>query len=155
MAPPRVPRISDYEEPIRAFPALDARACALEGRIHEVCHLLNERQQRTPAGRGLVLGLARSAPFFKRLFGAPSEQYYVQVDHPFVCTWPAWVELQPRIHAEAQEFGLAMGTDAVVEWWLDRKGHDCVLFEDVQQQYPYQRVVIAFRRSQIIKIVNG
>lgn len=154
MAPPRVARVSDYDESIRDLPAPDAAALAREGQVHEVCHLLRPSQQRTPAGRGLLLGVESSAPLFTRLVRMfrSHDQYYVQIERPFVCGRQEWVRMQPRIQAEARELGLDMETDAVVEWWLDRHGHDGAVFDDMADRYGYRRLVVAFRRAQVIKI---
>jgi hypothetical protein len=53
--------------------------------------------------------------------------------------------------ATARGLGLDLETDLVVEWWLDRQGHDGVVIEDAQPLYEHRRVVIAFRRSQIAR----
>jgi hypothetical protein len=152
MAPPRARRISDYDEEIVTMPAADAEAWARQGEIHGRFQLLYDSQQRTPAGRGLPLAEV-SAPWLPlRLLGQPAPpaaQYRVQAFRPLIISWKDWRKLQTRIRAEARGLGLDLGTDLVVEWWLDRQGHDCVVFEDAKRQYGHQRVVVAFRRAQI------
>lgn len=151
MAPPRIPRVSDFDEQIRRLPAEQAAALAKQGHLPDPCVLLHPRQQRTPAGRGLLLGVERVS-LLRRLFAAPAPRYYVQLQAPLVCHWRAWQELRPRIQAEAQGYGLDMESDAVVEWWLDRQGHDGVVLQGWPRIRGYADVVIAFRRQQIIAV---
>ncbi len=152
MAPPRVPRISDYDERIKTMTAPDADAWAREGQIHDVLTLLNPAQQRTPAGRGLELGAIRHRSLLPRLFGWMGDRYRVQLFRPLVIAWDEWQRLQTRIETEARGVGLDLETDAMVEWWLDRQGHDGLVLDGVRQRYNYDRVVIAFRRAQIAQI---
>jgi hypothetical protein len=156
MAPPRVPRVSDYEEPIAAMPESDAEAWAREGAIHGLFKLLNDAQQRTPVGRGLPLVESGALWFPLRLLGrtSPDPVYRVQAFHPFICRWGEWRQVQSRMRAEARGLGLDLETDLVCEWWLDRQGHDCVIFEDAKPLYGHQRAAIAFRRSQIAKCIS-
>jgi len=151
MAPPRVPRVSDFDEEIRSLSAQEAAALAKQSRLPDPCVLLHDRQQRTPAGRGLLLGVERVS-LLQRLFSAPAPRFYVLVQAPLVCRWRAWQELQPRIQAEAQGYGLDMESDAVVEWWLDRQGHDSVVLQGWRPARGYTDVVVAFRRSQILSV---
>ncbi|GAB4196087.1 MAG: zinc ribbon domain-containing protein [Roseiflexaceae bacterium] len=152
MAPPRVARVSDYDEAIRILPAEQAVAAAREGQLHDRCHLLSERQERTPAGRGLVLGIPGGLPLLRWLFNDQRQGYHVRLANPLVCSWAEWRALQPTIQAEARGYGLDMDSDAVVEWWLDRKEYDGLVLDGVKERYNYQRVAIAFRRSQVVKI---
>ena len=149
MAPPRARRVSDYDERIATMAAADAAAWAREGAVHGLFLLLQTSQQRTPAGRGLPLAEAGPASWLGRIIGQPRERYHVQVFHPLVCRWPEWRKLRRRIRDEARGLGLDLDTDLTVEWWLDRQGHDCVIFEEAERLYGHQRVVIAFRRAQI------
>ncbi|HEY3229859.1 MAG TPA: zinc ribbon domain-containing protein [Roseiflexaceae bacterium] len=151
MAPPRIPRVSDHHEPIATMPERDAEAWAREGQVHGLFHLLYETQQRTPAGRGLPLAEAEMA-WLPQLLGRPRQQYRVQAFRPLACDWAEWQRFQPRLHADARNLGLDLGTDLVVEWWLDRQGYDCVIFKDARQLYDCERAVIAFRRAQIVRI---
>ena len=59
------------------------------------------------------------------------------------------------MQADAQELGLDMDTDSVVERWLDRRGHDGVVFEPSKEQGENRQVVIAFRRTQVTAIHNS
>lgn len=152
MAPPRIPRISDVREQFHKLPEPLAVGWAREGQIHEAFHLLQARQQRTPAGRGLPLGSVAGQNMIDRFLRRFERRYYARVLNPLRCTWPAWQELQPAIQQQAQELGLALETDATIEWWLDQQGHDGVLFDGVADRYAYRRVLIAFRRSQIVHV---
>jgi hypothetical protein len=154
MAPPRVRRISDYDEPIAAMPERDADSWAREGKVQGLFHLLHETQQRTPAGRGLPLAEVGTRWFPLRLLGRASPVYRLQAFHPLVCRWGEWRQMQSRMRAEARGLGLDLETDLVIEWWLDRQGHDCVIFEDAKPLYGHQRAVIAFRRSQLARCIQ-
>jgi hypothetical protein len=149
MAPPRIPRVSDYDEPIVAMPDRDAEAWSREGQVYGLYRLLHPSQQRTPAGRGLPLAEAGALQRTLHLLGRAGSLYRVQVFHPLVCRWAEWRKLLHRMQADARGLGLDLETDLVMEWWLDRQGHDCVVFEDARARYGHQRVVIAFRRGQI------
>jgi hypothetical protein len=151
MAPPRVKRVSDYDERIETMSEGDAASWAREGQLHGQFQLLYESQQRTPAGRGLPLAEIGASWFPLRLLSRPSSRYQVQIFHPLLCRWAEWPSLQARVEAEARGLGLDLATDLVVEWWLDREGYDGVLIDDAQPLYDRRRVVIAFRRSQIVK----
>ncbi len=128
--------------------AADAEAWARQGEVPGRFKLLYESQQRTPAGRGLPLAEV-SAPWLPlRLLGQTAQPgaYRLQAFRPLVIKWNDWRKLQTRISAEARGLGLDLGTDLVVEWWLDRQGHDGVVFEDAKRKYGHPRVAIAFRR---------
>jgi hypothetical protein len=152
MAPPRVARVSDADEAIQVAPRADALAWSREGKFHEFLHMARNVQQRTPAGRGLVLGVAGSGDLFRKLFGAPRDAYVAQVFQPLTVNINAWGALKRQMQAEAAALGFDMESDAVVEWGLDRRGHDCVIFEGVRQRYGYERALVAFRRSQVTRI---
>jgi hypothetical protein len=156
MAPPRVPRVSDYDEPIATLPAIDAEAWSREGQVHGQFRLQNAAQQRTPVGRGLPLTEIGTPWFPLRLLGRGNSGpvYRVQAFHPFICRWSEWRQTQSRMRAEARGLGLDLETDLVIEWWLDRQGHDCVIFEDAKPLYGHQRAVVAFRRSQIARCID-
>lgn len=155
MAPPRIPRVSDYNEAIRWMPAANAEAWARAGQLPGRFQLLNTAQQRTPAGRGLPLAdlSARWLPL--RLLSRPAQTWCVQALHPLICRLSEWPALEQRIRREARGLGLDMGTDLEVEWWLDRQGHDCVVLEDARRLYGHQRVAIAFRRAQVVACEPG
>lgn len=152
MAPPRVARISDFEEQIKHWPEAKALAWSREGQLHEFLHFERDVQQRTPAGRGLSLGAIASWGLLKRWFGPKKTRALVRSMRPYRISWQAWQKLQPEIRAEAAALGLDMESDAMIEWWLDRRGHDCAIFEGVAERYEYDRIVIPFRRSQIVLV---
>lgn len=152
MAPPRIPRISDYREEIQEMAATDALAWAREGKIHEPFHLLQERQQRTPVGRGLPLGAVGTNGLLAQFRDWQRTRYYVQLLFPLICTWKAWLQLQQNVQTKAAELGLDFETDATIEWWLDQQGYDSVVFDGVTERYGYRRAAIAFRRAQIMKV---
>src|SRR5262245_48028681 len=154
MAPPRVLRVSDYDESIGTLLEADAEAWAREGQIHGLYQLLNDTQQRTPAGRGLPLAEVGARWFPLRLLSRVAPAYRLRVSHPLVCRWGEWRRMQSRIRDEARGLGLDLETDLVIEWWLDRQGHDCVIFEDARPLYGHQRTAIAFRRSQIARCIQ-
>jgi hypothetical protein len=152
MAPPRIPRISDFRETIQDVQATDALAWAREGKIHEPFHLLQERQQRTPVGRGLPLGAVGTNGVLAQIRDWQRTRYYVQLFYPLICTWKAWEQLQASVQTKAAELGLNFETDATVEWWLDQQGYDSVVFDGVTERYGYRRAAIAFRRAQIVRV---
>ena len=111
-------------------------------------------QQRTPAGRGIPLFELTTADALLRLAGRLDRVYRVQLRAPLVCQPGVWERLQPRIQSDARSLGLDMLSDAVVEWWLDRQGHDGVVFEQGAHPNGRGRMVVAFRRAQIAEIVG-
>lgn len=149
MAPPRVARISDFDEQVRRLPESKALAWAREGQLHEFLHFERDVQQRTPAGRGLTLGAIASSGLIKRWFGPRRARAVVRTMRPYRTGWKAWQALQQNIRDEAGALGLDMDSDAMIEWWLDKSGHDCAIFEAVAERYEYNRIVIPFRRSQV------
>jgi hypothetical protein len=153
MAPPRVRRVSDYDERIESMPERDAASWAREGQLHSQFRLLQESQQRTPAGRGLPLAELNATWFPLRLFGWSGERYQAQVFQPLTCRWAEWPALLARVESEARGLGLDLATDLMIEWWLDRQGHDAVLIDDARLLYGHQRVLIAFRRSQLTRCI--
>jgi hypothetical protein len=152
MAPPRIQRVSDIREQPRTLPEPLAVGWAREGKIHEAFHLISEKQQRTPAGRGLLLGAVASQHFLTRIFYRLDSRYYVRMTNPLRCSWQEWQQTQRAIGVQAQGLGLALETDATVEWWLDQQGHDGLVLEDVREKYEYPRVAIAFRRGQLVRV---
>jgi hypothetical protein len=152
MAPPRVVRISDIREEPGMLPESLAVGWAREGKLHEAFHLLGEKQQRTPAGRGLLLGSVASQNMIDRFLRRSERRSYLRMLNPLRCSWEAWQQLQTQISAQAHDLGLALETDATVEWWLDQQGHDGVVLEGVAGRYQYPRIAIAFRRGQIVHV---
>jgi hypothetical protein len=155
MAPPRVKRISDYAEAIQPMSEPDAAAWSREGVIHGLYRIDNLNQQRTPAGRGITLREIAGGWFGVQLAKLFYGIYRVQLFQPLVCTQQQWEELRPRMQADARELGLDMDTDAVIEWWVDRQGHDGVVFEPNKERGANRQTVIAFRRAQIAEIRNS
>ncbi len=149
MAPPRVARISDLDEQVRSLPETKALTWAREGQLHEFLHFERNVQQRTPAGRGLLLGAIASSGLIKRWFGPRKPRAVIRTLQPYRTNWRAWGKLQQGIRDEAGALGLDMESDAMIEWWLDKRGHDCAIFEGVAGHYEYDRIVIPFRRSQV------
>ena len=152
MAPPRVQRVSDYDEKIGAMHPREAELWARQGQIYGLFRLPNTFQQRTPAGRGLPLLELPDGVVWQRLASMFRQIYRVQLHKPLRCHASDWQELQPRMQRDAQGLGLDMETDTVVEWWLDRQGYDSVVFEPPSPQYGRIRTVIAFRRAQIVQL---
>ncbi len=152
MAPPRVIRISDIHETPQILPEPLAVGWAREGKLHEAFHLLGEKQLRTPAGRGLVLGSVASQGMIDRFLRRMQRRSYVRLLNPLRASWAEWTKLQPQITSQARDLGLALETDAVIEWWLDQQGHDGVVLEGVAERYQYPRIAIAFRRGQIVHV---
>lgn len=152
MAPPRIIRISDVPETIRALPVTEAQTWAKIGKIHESLYLLHERQQRTPAGRGLILGIAQRG-LLEWLLNKVGGSYYVQLKNPLICTQRDWQRIKRQIGKQAAELGMGMGTDATIEWWLDHQGYDGMVIDgvDPNRYQGYKKIVIAFRRSQIVR----
>lgn len=150
MAPPRVPRISDFDESIQQLGAASAERWAREGQVYGVYELLNPIQQRTPAGRGLVL--RETGGFFDLFSKAVSKRYRVQLKRPLSMRLPEWKKQQKKIRAEARGVGLDLETDVVIEWWLDKQDYDGMLLSDTQALYGHNRVVIVFRRAQLVEL---
>jgi|HigsolmetaAR201D_1030396.scaffolds.fasta_scaffold13021_2 hypothetical protein len=154
MAPPRVPRVSDFDETIRTMPAAQAEAWARQGVLPGMFQLARyDMQDRTPAGRGLPLFENSSAlTGISRLLGLQQRApiYRVQVFRPLRISFAEWKRTQPRIKQEAQGLGLDLGTDLVVEWWLDRQGYDSVYFEQARAYLGQARTLIVFRRAQLV-----
>ncbi|MBX0328054.1 zinc ribbon domain-containing protein [Oscillochloris sp. ZM17-4] len=162
MAPPRVPRVSDYDEQVATMPAAEAERWAAGSQAPGVYHLngvTTPTQAQTPVGRGIVLtpvGL-----FERRLrgilpqgvidFGA-GDRFRVQLMRPYTCDMAAWVRQLRKIRAEARELGMAMEAEPAAEWWLDRNGYDGVILTKAQARYGAAQAAIAFRRSQIVRV---
>ncbi|HMQ33629.1 MAG TPA: zinc ribbon domain-containing protein [Chloroflexaceae bacterium] len=160
MAPPRVPRVADLDdEPAR----LDAREAALwaEGsQAHGAYRLHREQlmQEHTPAGRGITLvplreGSEGGRPWWGRLLsGMAPARYRARVERPLLCELGAWAARLRAIGAEARGLGLDLEPALAAEWWLDRNGHDGVVFTGARARYGAERVVIVFRRGQLAQI---
>lgn len=154
MAPPRVRRVSDYGETILRLNAREAESWSKASAVHGVFRMPEPAQQRTPAGRGIPLFEVPGGTALTALTGMLYRLHRVQMRHPLIVGAGAWVGLRQRIQAEARGLGLDMETDAVIEWWLDRQGHDGAVFERGAHAFAQGRTVVAFRRSQIAEIVG-
>lgn len=152
MAPPRIPRVSDYAETVRRMSAREAETWARQGEVHGLFRMPNSTQQRTPVGRGIPLLEVSALGALLRFGAAVGRLYRVQVFRPLVCDAATWKRIKQRIVHEAASLGLDMNTDAMIEWWLDREGYDGALFERNAHPYGGGRAAIAFRRSQIASI---
>jgi hypothetical protein len=156
MAPPRVPRVSDVRETITVMRADEARRWLAGSAIQGTYRLLGgDVQQRTPAGRGLLLVEVEQIEqhgWWQRLFAWSPNDYHVRMEQPFTVVYDQWRCQVDRMQREAASVGLDMETDAVVEWWFDRYNDDGVIFTHARQRYRYDRVVVVFRRSQVVRV---
>lgn len=160
MAPPRVPRVADLaDEPA----LLDAREAALWAAGSQApgayrLHRDQLMQEHTPAGRGITLvplreGREGGRPWWGLLLpGAMPARYRARVERPLVCELGAWAGRLRAIRAEARGLGLDLEPALAAEWWLDRNGHDGVVFTAARARYGAERVVIVFRRAQLARI---
>jgi hypothetical protein len=128
MAPPRVARVSDFAEQIGRLGARAAHEWALAGAVHGVWSLVDFAQQRTPFGRGLrLLELPPRSGMTAQLGGLFETRYRVRIERPLICDAPALEAVRGQAQEEASALGLDMESDAVIEWWLERHGHDGAL----------------------------
>ncbi len=156
MAPPRIPRVSDLREVIRRMRADEARRWLTGSATLGTYRLLGgDVQQRTPAGRGLLLveveETARQG-WLQRLFVLTPTHYRARIEQPLTVEFAQWQHQVSQMKQEAASLGLDIETDAVVEWWLDRYNYDGVIFTNARQRYQYDQVVIVFRRSQLVQV---
>ncbi|HMO56028.1 MAG TPA: zinc ribbon domain-containing protein [Roseiflexaceae bacterium] len=154
MAPPRVPRVSDYRESIGRLNEREADTFARQGVVHGIFRLTSDVQQRTPVGRGIPLFEIPGGWIGARVAGIMQQLYRVQIRHPLVCGIGEWQRLQPKIVKDARDLGLDFTADLAVEWWLDRQGHDGAIFRGGMAGNSFSRQVIAFRRSQIVAVIR-
>ncbi|NJM05349.1 zinc ribbon domain-containing protein [Candidatus Gracilibacteria bacterium] len=153
MAPPRVPRISDLAENIGAMDAREADLWAREGSVAGLFRLLNFTQQRTPVGRGLVLfEIPPTNRFFAGLLGRRERIFRLRIKKPLPVARGQWQQIIERINSDAALLGLDLGSDAMIEWWLEREGYDGALFEERAHTFGQGRVAIAFRRAQVVEV---
>jgi hypothetical protein len=147
MAPPRVARVSDLPESIRQMNPREADVWVRGGSVTGLFRLPNATQLRTPVGRGLVLHeIPPASRFFANLMGRRERIYRVRMQKPLIVVRGQWDSLVERISSEAALLGLDLGSDAMIEWWLEREGYDGALFEERAHEYGNGRVAIAFRR---------
>lgn len=152
MAPPRIPRVSDYAEMVGRMNAREAETWVRQGEVQGLFRMPNSAQQRTPVGRGIPLLEVSALGALLRFGGAVGRLCRVQMFRPLVCDAATWKRIKQRIVHEAASLGLDMNTDAMIEWWLDREGYDGALFERNAHPYGGGRAAIAFRRNQIALI---
>lgn len=158
MAPPRVLRVSDYDDVVSTVSPREgatwAEATLAPGmfRLHSANMLA---QEHTPAGRGITLipqdatQLERRG-WLMRVLTPSAYRYRVRVLNPFRCDFSAWsTERLPQIRSEAQALGLDLEPATAAEWWLDRYGYDAVIFTEAQARYNAPEALIVFRRAQI------
>ncbi|WP_129632619.1 zinc ribbon domain-containing protein [Candidatus Oscillochloris fontis] len=168
MAPPRVPRISDYDEQVVTMVASEAQIWASKSQVAGLYRLAsasiqsgmsNPMQAQTPGGRGIILlpvgrlenQLRGIIPQSIIGFG-PGDRFRVRMERPYSCDLAAWNRQLKKIRVEAQDLGMPMESEPVAEWWLDRNGYDGLILTKAQSRYAAERAVIAFRRSQIVRI---
>lgn len=161
MAPPRVPRVSDFAEQPIELSAREAMVWVGESQAVGAYHLLRDQQlvqEHTPVGRGITLiplreGREGPRPWWGRVIaGVLPHRYRARVLRPFRCTLAEWEAQLRQITSEARTLGLDLEPALAAEWWLDRYGYDGVLFSAAQQRYQVERVVIVFRRAQLARI---
>ncbi len=160
MAPPRVPRVADLDD---APALLDAREAALwaEGSQAPGAYRLHREQlmqEHTPVGRGITLIPLRDGGKGGRLWwgrllpSAAPARYRARVERPFICALADWPAQLRAIGAEAKGLGLDLEPALAAEWWLDRNGHDGVIFTGAKARYGAERALIVFRRGQLAQI---
>jgi hypothetical protein len=152
MAPPRVPRVSDLPERILELPAQEAERWAAGSKVPALLHLESGRQQRTPAGRGIVLYEPATPAWLGWLGGLFRRRYRVRLLNPYIAPLSGWNAQMREMRRDAAAVGLDIETDAAVEWWLDREGYDGAVLSYERPQRGYRAMVVAFRRSQIVAV---
>ena len=88
----------------------------------------------------------------QRLFALTPNHYRARIEQPLTVAFDQWRHQVNQMKQEAASLGLDVETDAVVEWWLDRYNYDGVIFTNARQRYQYDRVVVVFRRSQLVQV---
>lgn len=158
MAPPRVPRLYELaERPLR----MDARAAhewaagsQASGAFRPLHGTLY--QEHTPAGRGCTLLPLRDSaptPWWRRLLlDRPPERYRVRMERPLRCRLDAWPGLLGRMREEARALGLDLEPATAAEWWLDRNGHDGVIFSAAEARYSAEEALIIFGFGQLAQL---
>lgn len=156
MAPPRIPRVSDLPEAIRRVSRGEADRWVDGSATRGTYQLLGgDVQQRTPAGRGLLLVEVVETErhnWLQRLFVLTPSRYRARIERSFTIDWDQWKRQVKAIQREAASLGLDIETDAAVEWWLDRYGYDGVIFTGARQRYQCDQVIVAFRRGQLVQV---
>jgi hypothetical protein len=159
MAPPRVPRLRDLDEQPALLDAREAVAWAAGSAVAGAYRLRHPylQQEHTPAGRGVTLlplaeGDEGGRPWWRRLLGGVPERYRVRAERPFTCALADWPGALGRMREEARGLGLDLEPAQAAEWWLDRRGHDCVVFTAARARYGVERAVIVFRYRQLARL---
>lgn len=160
MAPPRVPRMADIPEEPAVLGAREAALWAEGSAAHGAyrLHLPALQQEHTPAGRGATLiplaeRDAAGRPWWQRLLGGPTlPRYRARVERPLQCELADWPGVLGRMREEARALGLDLEPALAAEWWLDRHGHDGVIFRGARGRYRADVAVIVFRRGQLAQI---
>jgi hypothetical protein len=160
MAPPRVPRVSDYDEQPAELGEAEAAAWASGSQAPGLYTVGGApAQEHTPAGRGIVLlpvGLIESqlrGLIPRGVLGiGQGERYRARLERPYSCELGAWAAQLRRIRAEAAELGLALEAEPAAEWWLNRNGYDGVIFTKARARYNAERALVVFRRGQLARI---
>lgn len=164
MAPPRVPRFSDFDEQVADLPDAEAEPWSRQGQAPGLWQLYGAAppsQEHTPAGRGVALipvgriesGLRGLLPQGLVNFGS-ADRFRARVERPYTCELAVWNRQLKKIRAEARDLGMAMEAEPAAEWWLDRNGYDSLILTRAQARYRAERALIAFRRSQIVRVVS-
>jgi hypothetical protein len=152
MAPPRIKRVSDYRETIVRLNTREAELWSQKGIVHGVFRMPDATQQRTPAGRGIPLFDVLGGAALMGITGRLYQLYRVQIQNPLVVRARTWEMLHTQVEADARGLGLDLGTDATIEWWLDRQGYDGTVFERGSHPFAQSRTIVAFRRAHIAAI---
>lgn len=172
MAPPRVPRFSDFaEDVVEELTPPEAERWAAGTLAPGLYRLGGDApaQMQTPAGRGLILrpALPASPPppsglttLLARVFkqAAPEapprqELYQARTERPYRSTLRQWRAQLRQVRKEAQSLGLDLTPELVAEWWLDRQGHDALWLSETETRYGTPEVLIVFRRAQIARVI--
>ncbi|WP_322820022.1 zinc ribbon domain-containing protein [Chloroflexus sp.] len=158
MAPPRVLRVSDFRETIRQMSTDEMKHWLAGSAVQGTYRLVGGNvQQRTPAGRGLVLtevtsDTTKRRSWWQRLLAPGPTRYYIRVEYPLIIGLGEWKRQVKQMTHEAAGLGLDIETDAVIEWWLDRYAYDGVIFHGAAQRYQFDQVVVVFRRGQLAEV---
>jgi hypothetical protein len=158
MAPPRVLRVSDYDDIVANIAAHGGVAWAGDTRAAGMFRSYSANllaQEHTPVGRGITLipqdpAQPERRGWLLRVLTPSTYRYRVRVANPFRCSLAEWSKVYlPHIRSEAQALGLDLEPATAAEWWLDRYGHDAVIFSEAQARYNAAEALIVFRRAQI------
>jgi hypothetical protein len=160
MAPPRVPRLYEAGEGPALLDAQSAHEWATGSQASVAYKLFygHLHQEHTPAGRGCTLIPLREAegagrPWWRRLLeGRQFQRFRVRLERPLRCRLADWPGQLDRIRAEASALGLDLDPATAAEWWLDRNGHDGVIFSEAQERYGAEQALIVFSFAQLAEI---